>query len=81
MAAGKDVLLEKPMALSIEDISRLRQVEQESGRTLPVAHPFRLSTLWGRVKTLVDDGDIGTPRYANISPFRFPYRAAQAIAL
>jgi myo-inositol 2-dehydrogenase/D-chiro-inositol 1-dehydrogenase len=75
LAAGKDVLLEKPMALSLEDISRLRQAEQESGRTVSVVHQFRLSTLWGRIRTLVDDGDIGTPRYANISLFRFPYRA------
>ena len=74
LQAGKDVLLEKPMALCAEDIERLRGAARDSGRSLSVVHQFRLSSLWGGIKRLIDSGAIGTPRYANISLFRFPYR-------
>ncbi|MEO7854418.1 MAG: Gfo/Idh/MocA family oxidoreductase [Rubrivivax sp.] len=75
LAAGKHVLLEKPMALADEDIARLRAAERASGCCVSVVHQFRLSTLWGGIKASIEAGEIGVPRYANVSLFRFPYRA------
>lgn len=72
--AGKDVLLEKPMALSLEECDRLIEAAERNGRVLTVGHEFRLSTQWGMLKTIIDGGEIGTPLYANVSLFRFPYR-------
>ncbi|MFQ5974440.1 MAG: Gfo/Idh/MocA family protein [Alphaproteobacteria bacterium] len=74
LEAGKDVLLEKPMANTIVDCDRLLAAAQENHRVLTVGHELRLSSQWGQVKTMIDAGDIGTPRYANLSLFRHPFR-------
>src|SRR5262245_55244238 len=44
------------------------------GRVLSIGHEFRLSHQWSAIKRLVDAGEIGEPRYALVSLFRFPYR-------
>lgn len=72
--AGKDVLLEKPMALTVAECDRLIAAARRNGRVLTIGHEFRLSTQWGALKTIIEAGDIGTPLYANVSLFRFPYR-------
>jgi len=74
LVAGKDVLLEKPMAPTVEGCDRLIAAAAASGRVLSIGHEFRLSTQWGRIKALLDAGDLGTPLYALASLFRFPYR-------
>ncbi len=74
LEAGKDVLLEKPMAPTVEGCNRLIAAARASGRVLSIGHEFRLSTQWGRIKALVDAGEIGEPLYALVSLFRFPYR-------
>src|SRR5215467_4554959 len=74
LAAGKDVLLEKPMATTLEDCDRLIAAARASGRVLSIGHELRLSAQYGRVKDLIDTGEIGTPRYLSFSLFRFPFR-------
>jgi myo-inositol 2-dehydrogenase/D-chiro-inositol 1-dehydrogenase len=74
LEAGKDVLLEKPMALSAEECDRLIDAATRHGRVLTIGHELRLSAQWGRVKTMIDQGEIGEPLYALVSLFRFPYR-------
>ncbi len=74
LEAGKDVLLEKPMATTVADCDRLIAAARTSGRVLTIGHESRLSQQYGRVKTLVDAGEIGTPTYASFSLFRFPFR-------
>lgn len=74
LEAGKDVLLEKPMALSVEECDRLIAAAARHDRVLSIGHEFRLSTQWGAVNDIVRGGGIGEPLYANVSLFRFPYR-------
>src|SRR6266542_6895133 len=71
---GQDVLLEKPMALTLAECDRLIAAAARSGRVLSIGHELRLSKQWGRVKALLDAGAIGEPRYALVSLFRSPYR-------
>jgi myo-inositol 2-dehydrogenase/D-chiro-inositol 1-dehydrogenase len=72
--AGKDVLLEKPMAPTEADCDRLLAAARRAGRVLSVGLELRLSRQWGRIKDLIDAGDIGEPMSAAVSLFRFPYR-------
>ncbi|MEM7022453.1 MAG: Gfo/Idh/MocA family oxidoreductase [Pseudomonadota bacterium] len=72
--AGKDLLLEKPMANTIDGCDRLIEAARRNNRLINVGHELRLSTQWGTIKQLIDDGAIGPPRYANLSLFRHPYR-------
>lgn len=78
LEAGKHVLLEKPMALSVAACDRLIAAADASGKVLTIGHEFRLSTQWGRIKSLIDEGAIGSPLYANVSLYRFPYRQGSA---
>ena len=74
LRAGKHVLLEMPMAPSVGACDRLIAAARNAGRVLTIGHEFRLSTQWGRIKALIDEGAIGRPRYAMVSLARFPYR-------
>jgi myo-inositol 2-dehydrogenase/D-chiro-inositol 1-dehydrogenase len=72
---GKDVLLEKPMARTAAECDALIAAARRAGRVLSIGHELRLSAQWGRIKTMIDAGDIGDPRYMLFELFRFPYRA------
>jgi myo-inositol 2-dehydrogenase/D-chiro-inositol 1-dehydrogenase len=72
--AGKDLLLEKPMANTVEGCDRLIAAARRNGRLINVGHELRLSTQWGTIKRLIDENAIGAPCYANLSLFRHPYR-------
>jgi myo-inositol 2-dehydrogenase/D-chiro-inositol 1-dehydrogenase len=74
LEAGKDVLLEKPMATTVEDCDGLLAAARSSGRVLTIGHELRLSAQYGRVKELIDAGAIGVPQYVSFSLFRFPFR-------
>lgn len=74
LQSDRHLLLEKPMALSVEDCSRLIELARQRGRLLAVGHELRLSSLWGRVKHEIDAGRIGEPNYALIELWRRPYR-------
>jgi myo-inositol 2-dehydrogenase/D-chiro-inositol 1-dehydrogenase len=72
--ARKHLLLEKPMAPSVSQCDDLIRLAQRHHRLLAIGHEFRLSSLWGKVKELIDDGFIGEPQYALIELSRNPYR-------
>lgn len=74
LKAGKHVLLEKPMALTARDCDALIAAARQAGRVLTIGHELRVSTQWGRIKSLIAEGAIGAPRHASLSLFRFPYR-------
>ena len=74
LEAGKHVLLEKPMAITLEDCDAIVQTAQSQGRLLAVGHELRLSSMWKKVKDLIDDGFISTPQYCLVEVSRRPYR-------
>jgi myo-inositol 2-dehydrogenase / D-chiro-inositol 1-dehydrogenase len=71
---GKHLLLEKPMALSLRECDDLIRIAREQNRIFAVGHELRLSSLWGKVKQLVDSGFVGDPLYALVELSRRPYR-------
>ncbi|MGH9161324.1 MAG: Gfo/Idh/MocA family protein, partial [Vicinamibacteraceae bacterium] len=74
LSAEKHVLLEKPMAATLEQCDDLIALATRRKRLLAVGHEFRLSSLWGRVKEMIDEGYIGEPKYALVELSRRPYR-------
>jgi myo-inositol 2-dehydrogenase/D-chiro-inositol 1-dehydrogenase len=74
LEAGCNLLLEKPMALSVEHCSQLIRIAESRGKILAVGHELRMSSLWGKVKELIDTGAIGEPLYCLIELWRKPYR-------
>jgi myo-inositol 2-dehydrogenase / D-chiro-inositol 1-dehydrogenase len=74
LEAGRHLLMEKPMALSVDQCDELIALARARGRLLAVGHECRLSSLWGKVKELIDAGAVGEPLYALIELWRRPYR-------
>lgn len=74
LRANKHLLLEKPMALRLDHCEELISLARERKRILAIGHEFRLSSLWGKAKEMIDAGAIGDPLYALIELWRNPYR-------
>jgi len=75
IAAGKHVLLEKPMATTLSDGERLvAAAEAAPDAVVSVVHEMRLSEQWRSIREEIAGGNIGTPHYAMLNLFRFPYR-------
>lgn len=72
--AGKHLLMEKPMGINEAECNDLIRLAAEQKRLLAVGHELRLSSLWGRVKEMIDAGAIGGPKYLLIELWRRPYR-------
>lgn len=74
LQSGKHVLLEKPMAFTPAECADLVGIARASGKVLYAGHEMRHSTQWGRIRQIIEHGDIGTPGYATIDLWRRPYR-------
>ncbi len=74
LSSGKHLLLEKPMCLTIPECDDLIRLAEEKNLRIAINHEFRLSSLWGTVKELVEDGLVGRPQYVLVELSRNPYR-------
>lgn len=63
MEHGKDVLVEKPIALSVEDGERVVAAAKAQGRILMVGHVLRFHPAFEQLKQLIDAGELGTVKY------------------
>ena len=72
-AAGKHVLLEKPIARSREEANAIIRSARQAGVTLMVAENYRYLPAARKCKELVDAGAIGTVRLAQLQE-EAPYR-------
>ena len=59
LEAGKDVFLEKPMAIHTGDCDRIISVARKSGRKLYVGHNMRFYPAVRMMRQLIDEGRIG----------------------
>lgn len=64
-AAGKAILLEKPVALNLDEAAQIRDMVDNSGVTLMVAHLLRFWPEYVKARELVAGGQLGTPRLAS----------------
>lgn len=65
LAAGKHVLLEKPLALTIEDADALVAAADATDRVFMVAHVLRFWPEYVALKCVVDSGELGRPIAVN----------------
>lgn len=61
MRAGKHVLADKPLALTAAEVGRLREVRDETGRVLAVAHHQRFQPMLLSAASAVAAGRVGLP--------------------
>jgi myo-inositol 2-dehydrogenase/D-chiro-inositol 1-dehydrogenase len=74
LESGRHLLMEKPMALTVEHCDELIRLAASNGRLVAIGHELRLSPLWGKVKAVIDAGRVGDPLYVLIELWRRPYR-------
>lgn len=65
LQASKHVLVEKPMASSLEECDRMIDASRSSGRILSVVSQNRFKTPVAKLKKMLDEGDIGKVLYAS----------------
>lgn len=63
IAAGKHVLVEKPLATTSEDAAELVSMAEAAGVTLMVGHTFEFSAALVELRRRIVAGDLGTVRY------------------
>ena len=73
--AGKHVLVEKPMATTLEDCDRMLTAAERAGKVLAVGLEMRVFTLFSKVKELIEAGAVGRPLHLKLDLWRRPYRA------
>ncbi|HET9060555.1 MAG TPA: Gfo/Idh/MocA family oxidoreductase [Acidimicrobiales bacterium] len=66
LEAGKHVLCEKPIALSIEEVDAIATASARSGRLVLEAFMYRHLPRWRRACQLVAEGAIGDPRLVKV---------------
>jgi len=75
LIGGKEVLVEKPLSLTVEEGKELVELAEKNGRILMVGHVLEYHPGIVRLKQLVDSGDLGKINYIyssrlNLGKFR-----------
>jgi len=61
--AGKHVLVEKPMATTVEEVTEIGRIAKKKNLVVMVGHTFLYNAAVRYVKELIDTGDMGQLRY------------------
>jgi UDP-2-acetamido-3-amino-2,3-dideoxy-glucuronate N-acetyltransferase len=71
IAAGKDVYVEKPIALDVEDARVMASAASAAGRILMVGHLLQYHPVFEELSRLVDSRELGEVRYVSSSRLNF----------
>lgn len=76
LQAGKDVLCEKPMALTLPEATAVREAERGSGRFVQVGFVLRHGPMFGTLRRWIAEDHLGSPLSLRISVFDEVYDPA-----
>ena len=63
MQAGKDVFVEKPMALTLEDAEKMKEVAEQTARILMVGHLLEYHPAVLKLREMIASGELGKINY------------------
>lgn len=75
LRAGKHVLCEKPLGLTIAQCDEIIAAASEAGKVLQVGHEMRFQRLYEQMKAMVESGAIGELQLMWCREFRGPMRS------
>lgn len=67
LIAGKHVILEKPMTLSLKDADEINQLAKANQLKVVVCHQMRFKPIMRKIKQVIDEGKIGKPHLGVVS--------------
>lgn len=70
MEAGKDVLVEKPLSMTVKEAELVQATQEKTGKLLQVGFVRRHAQNASLLKKFIDDGDLGELYYAKASILR-----------
>lgn len=62
-AGGKDMLIEKPIALNVADALKAVDAARKAKRVFMVGHVLRFHPAFEKLKSLIEEGELGEVRY------------------
>ena len=71
MQAGKDVFVEKPMALTLEDAEKMKKVAEETGHILMVGHLLEFHPAVLKLRDMIACGEFGKINYVYSNRLNF----------
>lgn len=69
LTAGRHVLCEKPFAVDASEAQAMLDAAEHAGTVHLVGHEFRFSATQATMQRVLDEGQIGEPRFAAITSF------------
>jgi predicted dehydrogenase len=72
--AGKNVLCEKPLGLTITECDHVIAAAHAAGRVLQVGHEMRFQRVYQRMHSMIQAGNVGVPRIMWCREYRGPMR-------
>src|SRR6185295_14635147 len=74
LRAGKHLFLEKPCGITQEECRQLRETADKTDKGVMIGHELRYSPFFQHIKSLVQMGEVGTPRMVWTREFRGPFQ-------
>lgn len=74
MKKGKMLILEKPIAINIDDARQMLKVQKETSSKVQLMFEYRYATFWKAFKNTLDEGLVSNPTFAKIESWRGPFR-------
>ncbi|MEK7541506.1 MAG: Gfo/Idh/MocA family oxidoreductase [Patescibacteria group bacterium] len=71
LEAGKHILVEKPMAMNLQEAEAMRRATEKSGKTLMVGHQYLYNDHIRHLKKKFDEGMLGAVQYVFAEHFSF----------
>jgi predicted dehydrogenase len=78
LEAGKPVYIEKPMALNYSECMRINKTAEKCNLPVYVAYYRRTLPGFLKIKSLIESGEIGRPRFVNFQIFNYPSEEEKA---
>ncbi|MEO2021130.1 MAG: Gfo/Idh/MocA family oxidoreductase, partial [Pirellulaceae bacterium] len=72
LAAGKHVLCEKPLGLTISECNEIIAASTAANRVLQVGHEMRFQRMYQEMKSMIDQGQLGNLHLMWCREFRGP---------
>ena len=74
MEKGKTLILEKPIAINIQDAAEMLRMQRKTSSAVQVMLEYRYAPFWKAFKTALEEDLVSNPTFSKIESWRGPFR-------